>query len=82
MASRVSSSTKVTALKDSVLGDLRQAQADIVKAEADRANAAERRSAAVRSLLADFRMTHAELASELGLSVAAVGKIRDSPPSS
>jgi hypothetical protein len=78
MASRVSSSVKVSALRDSVLADLRKAQADIVKAEEDRANAAEQRAAAVRSLLSDFRMTHAQLASELGLSVAAVGKIRDS----
>ena len=78
MASRVSSSIKVSALKESALADLREAQASIIKAEQDRSEAAERRAAAVRTLLKDFRMTHSELAAELGLSVAAVGKIRDS----
>jgi antitoxin component HigA of HigAB toxin-antitoxin module len=61
-----------------VLTDLREAQTAIEKAENDRSIAAERRAAAVRSLLGDFGMTHAALAAELGLSVAAVGKIRDS----
>ncbi len=78
MASPRSSSVKVSVLKESTLAELRQAQADIQKAEADRAAASVRRTAAVRTLLNDFRMTHAELAAELDLSVAAVGKIRDS----
>ena len=78
MTSQVSSSVQVSDLKDSVLADLRQAQEDIKEAQKARASASERRAAAVRTLLGDFRMTHAELASELGLSIAAIGKIRDS----
>jgi ParB-like chromosome segregation protein Spo0J len=78
MASRVSSSVQAATLKNSVLTDLRKAQAAIIKADEDRAQAAERRAEAVRTLLNDFGMTHADLAKVLGLSVAAVGKIRDS----
>ena len=81
MVSRTSRSTnagqQVAELRESVIADLRKAQADVLNADRLRADAARRRSEAVRVLTEQFKVTHAELARELNLSHAAVGKIRD-----
>ena len=68
---------QVAKIRESLLSDLRQAQADVLAADRLRDDAARRRSDAVRILTEEFKLTHAEIARELNLSHAAVGKIRD-----